>query len=89
MIQALAWAFDVSGVRPDEKLALLAIADWSDMDGQCFTEQPILAGRSCMTLAEFQIVLEHLERQGLIQRTRRPHPKCGEVMPCILLSARR
>ncbi|MCI0653079.1 MAG: helix-turn-helix domain-containing protein [Methylococcaceae bacterium] len=88
MIQALAWAFDVSGVRPDEKLVLLAIADWSDMDGRCFTEEPVLASRSCMTLAEFQHALENLERHGLVERTRRPHPKCGLVMPCILLGAR-
>lgn len=68
-VMALVW--DAYRPNVDQKLALLAIADWSDDDGKCFFSETELASRVRIDTKAMRSVLEALRADGTLS----PLPK--------------
>lgn len=70
-VRAIAWAWDVDGITPTEKLVLLAIADNADDDGYAWPGVETLCAKTCLKRRAVLKALGHLESTGFLERSAR------------------
>lgn len=66
----MTWAFD-QDLTPEQKIVLLALADYADGDGVCFPGQKNLARKTSIPERTLRRRIQELEGLGLIIRRRR------------------
>lgn len=71
-VVASTWAWKVTGLHQTEKLALLALADWSDDDGVSFPSLKKLAAKVETSQRNIIRVVHKLEDKGLLVIKKRP-----------------
>lgn len=70
-IRAINWAWEVEGLKPVERLLLVALADYADESDSCFPGQELLSRRGCCSVRTVQRVVPRLEEMGVLKRERR------------------
>lgn len=71
-LKAMSWAFDQQ-LTPEQKIVLLALADYADGDGVCFPGQKNLARKTSIPERTLRRRIQELEELKLIIRRRRHH----------------
>lgn len=70
-VEATGWAWRVEGLRPVQRLLLVALADYADEAWSCYPGQTLLAERACCSERTVREQLAVLEEQGAFRRERR------------------
>lgn len=73
-VQAITKALELRGIKPTEKLVLLALANYADEQMRCWPSQDRLADDCCMTGRTIRTALSGLEKRGIIARSPRRRP---------------
>lgn len=67
----MTWAFAQRGLRPSEKVVLLALADYANDEGYCFPGQVSIATKADLSERTVRDTLKRLEDAGLLEITER------------------
>lgn len=71
-LDATRWAWKLTGIRPAEKLILLSLADRAGESHTCYPSSARLTADTGLDRKTVLAVLQHLEKAGHIEVTRRP-----------------
>lgn len=67
----MTWAFERENLSPEQKIVLLALADYADGNGICYPGQKNLARKTSVPERTLRRRIQELEALGLIERRRR------------------
>lgn len=63
------WAWGISGLKPAEKLVLLAIASYADKRGVCYPSRRSLVEKTGLSENGVRVALRSLKKAGLVEIT--------------------
>src|SRR4051794_958033 len=81
----MTWAFD-QPIAGNEKVVLLALADWARDDGLCWPGQEAIARKARVSDRTVRDILSRLEGRGMITREKRGDPAGGRKPDLIRLT---
>ncbi|CAE7161643.1 unnamed protein product [Symbiodinium microadriaticum] len=67
-IKVMSYVMDNVTAKCDEKLILLALADWANDNGWCYPVQTEIARKACMSVRQVQRKLTKLAKLGVIEK---------------------
>lgn len=84
-VQAIALSLKAQGLKPSEKLLLLALANYADDKMKCWPSHKTLASDTGLSQRTILTTFKRLEEAGLLVRTYRPRPDGSRASDIITL----